>query len=110
VKEVNPPVRVYDVRHEGDAARTIVTRDGCLSIISSFGNFGIWWNAPGCEIRECIAAASADYVANSLLHMRHGHRNSERELSGFMRKMWPLVREAIRADLGNPWPEGSAKS
>jgi hypothetical protein len=108
VKESNPPVRVYDVRHEGDAARAIVTRDGCLSIISSFGNFGIYWSAPGCEIRDFIVSSGDDYIANSLLHMRHGHRHSEREMRGFMRKMWPLVREAIRADLVNPWPEGSA--
>jgi tetratricopeptide (TPR) repeat protein len=95
---------------EGDFARAIVTRDGCLTIISSFGNYGIWWSAPGCEIRAFIAHASVDYLESSLLYKRHGHRASERELRGFMKKMWPVLSEAIRADLVNPWPgEGSAE-
>jgi hypothetical protein len=96
----NPPVRVYDVRHAGDFMRAIVTRDGSLSILSSFTNCGIWWSgrSPG-DIRDFLIHIGADYVQESLLHKRHDSRACKREIRGMIKKMWPLLVERLAADL-----------
>jgi hypothetical protein len=95
----NPHTRVYDVRVEGDFLRAIVTSDGSFSVISSFTNAGIWWSALGkTDVRDFLLHTSVDYIENSLLHKRHDSKVCKREIRGMLKKMWPALCDAIRAD------------
>jgi len=47
--------RFYQVQLGSEWARFWVTDDGCLSIMSDFGNYGYWWGGPGCEFRAFLA-------------------------------------------------------
>lgn len=95
-----PKVRVYTVSDEGDFARAIITNDGSLSIISSFGNFGIWWNAIGeRDVRAFVAGCDGSYLERSLLYKRADHKPSKNEVAGLVKKLWPKLKAAILADV-----------
>jgi hypothetical protein len=61
-----PITRFYQVRvakgHEW--ARIWITSDGCISIISDYGDFGYWFGSPGCEFRRFLTGCGDDYLAN----------------------------------------------
>lgn len=64
----NPPLtRFYFVRcaEERTAwARVWITDDGCITILSDFGNFGYWFGAPGSEFRKFLTGCGPDYLFN----------------------------------------------
>jgi hypothetical protein len=64
----NPVTRFYQVRVEKghEWARIWITNDGCISIISDYGNFGYWFGSPGCEFRKFLTRCGDDYIQNKL--------------------------------------------
>ncbi|HEY3499640.1 MAG TPA: hypothetical protein VGK73_33345 [Polyangiaceae bacterium] len=61
--------RFYQVWAPGpyrEWGRFWLTSDGCLSILSDFGNYGYWWGSPGCEFRRFLTRAGVEYIANKL--------------------------------------------
>ena len=55
--------RFYEVRGQHrEWARLWLTDDGCLSILSDFGEFGYWWTHPGCKFREFLTKCDDDYL------------------------------------------------
>lgn len=62
-----PVTRFYAVRKGIEWARFWVTDDGCLSIVSDYGNYGYWWGAPGMEFRLFLSRdRDTDYLASKL--------------------------------------------
>ncbi len=58
--------RSYQVRVQGrgsEWARIWITDDGCISIVSDYGNFGYWFGAPACEFRMFLMGCGDDYLA-----------------------------------------------
>jgi len=59
-----PIVRMYNVREKRCGwARFFLTSDGCLAIVSDYGNYAHWWGSPGCEIREFLTHCDIYYVS-----------------------------------------------
>ncbi len=61
-----PKTRFYQVRPKNDLgwARLWITSDGCISVVSDYGNFGYWFGAPGCEFRQFLTQCDDDYLMN----------------------------------------------
>lgn len=60
-----PETRFYQVRKERLAwARIWITTDGCISIISDYGDFGYWFGSPGCEFRRFLTGCGDSYLMN----------------------------------------------
>jgi hypothetical protein len=61
---MKPITRFYQVRvpngHEW--ARIWITSDGCISILSDYGNYGYWFGSPGCEFRRFLTRCDDDYL------------------------------------------------
>lgn len=107
-----PVTRYYQVRRPGHWwARFWVTSDGCVSIMSDWGNWGYWWTHPGCELREFLCRIDDDYLLRKLCSGRRDELNearSERSIkehileyrrrgwyeSDFARREWDLVRQS----------------
>jgi|GEM_PF-2930322 hypothetical protein len=71
----NPTTRFYQVRaveHRSEWARIWITDDGCISILSDYGNYGYWFGAPGGEFRRFLTNCGDDYITNKL---SEGRRN-----------------------------------
>lgn len=64
----NPKTRFYQVRvadgRGSEWARIWITDDGCISIVSDYGNFGYWFGAPGGEFRRFLTGCGDDYLMN----------------------------------------------
>lgn len=61
--------RFYQVQLESrrnEWARIWVTDDGCISILSDYGNFGYWFGSPGCEFRKFLTGCGPDYLMSKL--------------------------------------------
>lgn len=59
--------RFYSVRDRSWGwARFWLTSDGCLSIMSDWGNYGYWWTHPGCEIRQFLCGIDDSYLLGKL--------------------------------------------
>lgn len=72
-----PLTRFYQVRppQSTEWARLWLTNDGCLTILSDYGNYGYWWSNAGGEIREFLVECDEDYVSRKLA-------DGEREFDG----------------------------
>lgn len=59
-----PTTRFYQVRGEYRTwARIWITQDGCISVLSDYGNFGYWFGSPGCEFRKFLTGVCEwDYL------------------------------------------------
>ncbi len=71
--------RSYQVRVQGrgsEWARIWITDDGCISIVSDYGNFGYWFGGPGCEFRKFLTRCGDDYLANKFAD---GERDLDQE-------------------------------
>lgn len=63
-----PKTRFYQVRVDRgmEWARIWITDDGCISILSDYGNFGYWFGGPGCEFRRFLTGCGVEYISNKL--------------------------------------------
>lgn len=63
-----PLTRFYAVRGEHrEWARFWLTDDGCLTILSDFGNYGYWWwDIADSDFREFLIGCDNDYVMRKL--------------------------------------------
>ncbi len=63
-----PKTRFYQVRVDPSQgmewARIWITDDGCISILSDWGNFGYWFGSPGCEFRKFLTGCDDGYLSN----------------------------------------------
>lgn len=68
-----PKTRFYQVRvvKGSEWARIWLTNDGCISIISDYGNYGYWFGAPACEFRRFLIGCGDDYIHNKLSAGEH---------------------------------------
>ena len=63
--KTNPLTRFYQVKPgQNGWARIWITDDGCISILSDWGNYGYWFGSPGCEFRQFLIGCDADYLGN----------------------------------------------
>jgi hypothetical protein len=60
----SPKTRFYQVRvpKRSEWARIWITDDGCISILSDYGDFGYWFGSPGCEFRRFLTRCGPDYL------------------------------------------------
>jgi len=63
---IAPTTRFYQVHQRSEWMRAWVTDDGCLSIMSDFGNYAYWWTSPGKEIRRFLVETGVDYLTMKL--------------------------------------------
>jgi len=65
---MTPTTRFYQVRVKNglEWARIWITSDGCISIVSDYGNFGYWFGSPACEFREFLVRCGDDYLQKKL--------------------------------------------
>jgi hypothetical protein len=66
--------RFYQVRNRSEWMRAWITDDGCLSILSDYGNYGHWWTSTGCEFRAFLCGLDAQYLGNKLADGRREYR------------------------------------
>lgn len=63
-----PVTRFYQVRKAPphiEWARIWITDDGCISILSDYGNYGYWFGGlPECGMRAFLVQAGDDYLIN----------------------------------------------
>lgn len=65
MRNPNPITRFYQVKPgKSGWARIWITDDGCISIMSDYGNYGCWFGAPGCEFRLFLTHCDDDYLGN----------------------------------------------
>ncbi len=61
----NPTTRFYEVKPgQSGWARIWITDDGCISIMSDWGNYGYWFGAPAVEFRLFLTGCDDDYLGN----------------------------------------------
>jgi len=65
MRNPNPTTRFYEVKPgKSGWARIWLTDDGCISILSDWGNYGYWFGSPGCEFRLFLTGCDDDYLGN----------------------------------------------
>lgn len=65
MRKQNPITRFYEVKPgKSGWARIWITDDGCISIMSDWGNYGYWFGSPGCEFRLFLTGCDDDYLGN----------------------------------------------
>ena len=97
--------RFYQVQHGSEWARFWVTDDGCLSIISDFGNYGYWWHSPGVEFRAFLASdrGSPDYIGAKLHSGQRDWLYAHDTERAIKRKIISLRRDRL-------WSAGQARA
>lgn len=64
-RKPNPITRFYEVNAGKPGwARIWITDDGCISVMSDYGNYGYWFGDPGCEFRLFLTHCDDDYLGN----------------------------------------------
>lgn len=98
-----PVTRYYQVRRPGHWwARFWVTSDGCVSIMSDWGNWGYWWTHPGCELRQFLCRIDDSYLLGKLCMGQREYINevaTERSIKEhilYLRRNGSLDREQAR--------------
>lgn len=87
-----PTTRFYQVRGEYRTwARIWITQDGCISVLSDYGNFGYWFGAPACEFRKFLTGCGDDYM-----HSKFSDGEREFDQVGTERAAKDLVLRARR--------------
>lgn len=62
-----PVTYLYRVRdRKWGWARAWVTSDGCLTIMSDWGNYAYWWFGDNGDHRDFLASCGVDYIENKL--------------------------------------------
>jgi len=65
MRKTNPVTRFYEVKPgKSGWARIWITDDGCISVMSDWGNYGYWFGSPGCEFRLFLTGCDDDYIGN----------------------------------------------
>ncbi len=65
MRNIKPITRFYEVKPgKSGWARIWITDDGCISIMSDWGNYGYWFGSPGCEFRLFLTGCDDDYLGN----------------------------------------------
>ncbi len=65
MRNPNPTTRFYEVNPGKTGwARIWLTDDGCISIMSDWGNYRYWFGDPGCEFRLFLTGCDDDYLGN----------------------------------------------
>lgn len=73
-----PKQYFYQVRGNGSEwMRAWLTSDGCISIVSDYGNYGYWFGAPGGEFRRFLLGADTDYLGNKLADGQRDYKGEE---------------------------------
>lgn len=61
----NPTTRLYQIKPgKSGWARIWITDDGCITILSDWGNYGYWFGAPDMEFRAFLLQCDTDYLGN----------------------------------------------
>lgn len=116
---------MYSVRHRPSGwARAWVTSDGCLSIMSDWGNYAYWWDRRhptdrNTDHRDFLCHAGAEYIMGKLaggaqeidhdrtvegIKDRIVRRRRERHLTRDQaRDEWALVESTYFDDEGDKW-------
>lgn len=84
--QVRPTCRDDPSRQSTEWGRFWLTDDGCLTILSDYGNYGYWWSNTGGEIREFLIGCDDGYLMRKLAA-------GEREFNG--RSTVRAIRELI---------------
>lgn len=94
-----PTTRFYQVRGEHrEWARIWITDDGCISIMSDFGNWGYWFGSPGCEFRKFLTRCDDDYISKKLADGEREY-DGERTFANVRREIIRLRRDGLSAEL-----------
>ncbi len=100
----NPITRFYEVKPgKSGWARIWVTDDGCISIMSDWGNYGYWFGCPGCEFRLFLTGCDDDYLGNKFAGGKkdfdgEGTADAARELVLRLRREKRLSAEGARRE------------
>jgi hypothetical protein len=63
MRHPNPTTRFYEVKPgKSGWARIWITDDGCISVMSDWGNYGYWFGSPECEFRLFLTGCDTDYI------------------------------------------------
>jgi hypothetical protein len=64
-RKQNPTTRLYQVKPgKSGWARIWITDDGCISIMSDWGDYGYWFGDPAMEFRAFLLQCDDDYLGN----------------------------------------------
>lgn len=64
-RKQNPQTRFYEIKPgKSGWARVWITDDGCISIMSDYGNYGYWFGAPEAEFRAFLLECDDSYLGN----------------------------------------------
>ena len=101
----SPKTRFYQVRvpNRSEWARIWITDDGCISILSDYGDFGYWFGSPGCEFRRFLTGCGPDYLMSKFKSGeeefdQNATRRNARELVLRARREKEIDRETARVE------------
>jgi hypothetical protein len=103
MRKSNPITRFYEVKPKSGWARIWITDDGCISIMSDWGNYGYWFGAPGCEFRVFLVGRDDDYLGNKFAGGKTEFDGEEtveaiRERILYLRREGRLSRDVARKE------------
>jgi hypothetical protein len=100
----NPVTRFYQIKPgESGWARIWITDDATFTCVSDWGNYSYWWGGPGCEFRLFLARCDDSYLTGCFLG---GDRKNAPKVKAFLKNVWPLFREQLRAELATEVASG----
>src|SRR5882672_691202 len=100
----NPTTRFYEFfKPNSNWARMWITDDGCISIMSDWGNYGYWFGAPAKEFRAFLLGCDDDYLGNKFAAGKkefdgEGTADAAREHICYLRRRGSLERELAREE------------
>jgi hypothetical protein len=85
----------YDIpsKHYGGWGVFFVGSDGLLSIVSDYGNFGYWWDCPGCEFRKFLCQIDDGYLYRKLTMGKSDGLDVEQTARNLRRLVGSLIRD-----------------
>ncbi len=104
MRNPNPTTRYYEIKPGKTGwARIWLTDDGCISIMSDWGNYGYWFGAPGCEFRLFLTGCDDDYLGNKFAGGKkefdgEGTADAARELILYRRRKGFLSADDARRE------------
>jgi len=67
MRKQNPLTRFYEIKPGRSGwARIWITDDGCITIMSDWGNYGYWFGDPAMEFRAFLLECDNEYLGNKL--------------------------------------------
>lgn len=104
MRKSNPITSFYEI-HPGKSgwARIWITDDGCISIMSDWGNYGYWFGSPGCEFRAFLVGCDDDYLGNKFAGGKtefdgEGTVEAIRERILYLRREGRLSKDVARSE------------